>query len=46
MANNHNDLASVGFTICTASAILCPQTLESSEEKNMEKKEKKKKKPV
>ena len=33
MAQNHNHIASVGFKNCTVKDTLCPQTLESSEEK-------------
>ena len=33
IAQNHNHIVSVGFTICTVNGILCPYTLYSSEEK-------------
>ena len=33
IAQSHNHIASMGFTICTVNNILCPQTLNSSEEK-------------
>ena len=33
IGQNRNDIASVGFTICTVNDILSPYTLDSSEEK-------------
>ena len=33
MGQNHNHIASVGFKIYTVNSILCPQTLDSKEEK-------------
>ena len=33
IAQNHNHIASMGFTSCTVNDILCPSSLDSSEEK-------------
>ena len=35
ITQNHNHIASAGFTICTAIDIICPYTLNSSEEKDL-----------